>query len=57
VNPDALEPRRHGPPEGWPPETFEQLTDALATALVVAAGQAAVNPTIPNSFSGDADPD
>jgi len=32
-----LQPRRHGPPPGWPRETFEQLTDALAAALVAVA--------------------
>lgn len=28
-----LEPRRHEPPEDWPAEVFERLTDALAAAL------------------------
>jgi hypothetical protein len=29
-----LQPRRHAPPPGWPPEVFEALTSALAAALV-----------------------
>jgi len=29
-----LEPRRHDPPPGWSRETFERVTDALASALV-----------------------
>jgi hypothetical protein len=36
TSPERLEPRRHGPPPGWPAETFERLTDALAAALVAA---------------------
>jgi hypothetical protein len=36
VNPADLGPRRHDPPEGWPPEVFERVTDALAAALVAA---------------------
>ncbi|MGH7413185.1 MAG: hypothetical protein ACREKJ_03195 [Candidatus Rokuibacteriota bacterium] len=31
-----LHPQRHEPPSGWPPETFETLTDAIAGALVAA---------------------
>jgi len=34
-----LQPRRHAPPPGWPRETFEQLTDALAAALVAVAAR------------------
>jgi hypothetical protein len=29
-----LQPQRHEPPAGWPPEVFKRLTDALAAALV-----------------------
>ena len=29
----TLEPRRHEPPPGWPPEVFAAVTDALAAAL------------------------
>jgi hypothetical protein len=32
----VLTPRRHKPPAGWSVETFEQVTDALAAALVAA---------------------
>jgi hypothetical protein len=32
----ALQPTRHDPPPGWPPEVFERVTDALAAALVAA---------------------
>ncbi len=31
-----LTPRRHATPKGWPPEVFENVTDALAAALVAA---------------------
>ena len=37
--PGALEPRRHEPPEGWAPETFEAVTDALAAVLVAAVSR------------------
>ena len=40
MNVADLEPRRHAPPEGWPVETFERVTDALAAALVAAWVQA-----------------
>jgi hypothetical protein len=36
----AVEPRRHEPPAGWPSETFDALTDALAAALVAAVRRA-----------------
>jgi hypothetical protein len=36
VNVATLQPRRHAPPPGWPAETFERVTDALAAALVAA---------------------
>lgn len=36
MNVDALEPRRHAPPDGWSREAFERVTDALAAALVAA---------------------
>lgn len=36
MNADGLEPRRHEPPTGWPPEVFERVTDAIAAALVAA---------------------
>jgi hypothetical protein len=36
IDVSTLHPRRHDPPEGWPPEVFEALTDALAAALVAA---------------------
>ena len=42
--PERLEPRRHDPPDGWPPEVFEVLTDALAAALVAAVRRAADEP-------------
>jgi hypothetical protein len=32
--PAPLVPRIHEPPAGWPVSTFEQVTDALAGALV-----------------------
>jgi len=35
----VLQPRWHAPPPGWPRETFEQLTDALAAALVAVAAR------------------
>ncbi len=34
MNVSDLEPRRHEPPPGWPPDVFERLTDALAAALL-----------------------
>jgi hypothetical protein len=34
MEPDALEPRHHDPPAGWPVEVFEAVTSALAAALV-----------------------
>jgi hypothetical protein len=34
VNVVDLEPRLHEPPAGWSVETFEQVTNALAAALV-----------------------
>jgi hypothetical protein len=37
VNPNLLQPRRHDPPAGWPPEVFEAVTAAIAAALVSAA--------------------
>jgi hypothetical protein len=37
----ALQPQRHEPPPGWPRETFERLTAALAAALVAAYRRAA----------------
>jgi len=36
MNVDQLEPRRHAPPPGWPVETFEVVTTALAQALLTA---------------------
>lgn len=36
MNVADLEPRRHEPPAGWDPQTFELLTDALAAALAAA---------------------
>ena len=30
----TFEPRRHDPPDGWPTDVFERLTDALAAAIV-----------------------
>jgi hypothetical protein len=36
MNVAELQPRRHDPPPGWDAETFGQLTDALAAALVAA---------------------
>jgi hypothetical protein len=36
VNPADLQHRRHEPPEGWPLEVFERVTEAVATALVAA---------------------
>jgi hypothetical protein len=30
----ALQPRQHVPPQGWTRETFDQVTSALAAALV-----------------------
>lgn len=32
----GLQPRRHAPPPGWSRETFDQVTDALAAALLSA---------------------
>jgi hypothetical protein len=32
----VIQPQRHAPPDGWPPDVFERLTDALAAALVSA---------------------
>ena len=34
MNVSTLAPRRHDPPEGWSPETFQRVTDALAAALI-----------------------
>jgi hypothetical protein len=34
VNVERLEPRRHDPPEGWSPEVFAAVTDAISRALV-----------------------
>jgi hypothetical protein len=36
MNPSEREARRHEPPAGWPRATFEAITDALASALVIA---------------------
>jgi hypothetical protein len=36
VNVADLQPRRHDPPGGWDSQTFEQITDAIAAALVAA---------------------
>ena len=36
MNVAELQPRRREPPVGWPPEVFEALTDAVASALVSA---------------------
>lgn len=36
MNPAALEPHRHEAPPGWPVEVFEQVTNAIAAALVAA---------------------
>ena len=40
MNVEALEPRRHEPPPGWPGDVFERVTDALAAALVAAVRRA-----------------
>ena len=48
MNPDALEPKRHAPPEGWDVTTFEAVTDALAAALVAAVRRAEREPRPPN---------
>jgi hypothetical protein len=40
VNPAALEPRRHEAPPGWSAETFEQVTNAIAAALVATVQRA-----------------
>ncbi len=37
---NALEPRRHEPPAGWPPEVFAAVTDAIAAALVATVRRA-----------------
>jgi hypothetical protein len=37
---NALEPRRHEPPAGWPPEVFAAVVDAMAAALVAAVRRA-----------------
>lgn len=34
MNAETLRAQRHDPPKGWPPEVFEKVTDALASALV-----------------------
>jgi hypothetical protein len=36
----VLEPRRYSPPAGWPADTFEAVTDAIAAALVAAVRRA-----------------
>jgi hypothetical protein len=46
IDASALQPHRHTPPDGWPPEVFERVTDALAAALVSAVRRSGVNEAV-----------